>query len=92
MNHATKLTLALFMAATPAFADSDGSVGKERQGGLASREAGTLHPGHVATLANDKYNTPSAEYHFNDAGQPITDGYASGPGGWAETRKGGKDE
>jgi hypothetical protein len=37
----------------------------------------------VATGENTegaRYNTPSEEYHFGE-------GYRSGPGGWADTRK-----
>lgn len=55
-------------------------------GTAASSGQGNLHAGHMATVATGantgdaRYNKPSAEYHFGE-------GYRSGPGGWAETRK-----
>jgi hypothetical protein len=80
----TRLTIAALLALAPttfAFADPN-PVGTAASGGQ-----GNLHAGHMATVATGvnteggaRYNTPSEEYHFGE-------GYRSGPGGWAETRK-----
>lgn len=78
------------LVAVPAFADEIGAT--ERKGDTMSAQAienGTLHAGHIATVANGKYNTPSAAYHLDADGNDLveTTGYRSGPGGYAETKK-----
>ena len=81
----------LALLAAPAFAD--GMETTVSQGKKVSAQAtvnGTLHAGHMATVANGKYNTPSAAYHLDAEGNDLpkgTTGYRSGPGGYAETKK-----
>lgn len=85
----TVLCLSLF--AVPAFADETETT--TNKGAAVSAQAtvnGTLHAGHMATVANGKYNTPSAAYHLDGEGNDLpagTTGYRSGPGGYAETKK-----
>ncbi|ESW59143.1 MAG: hypothetical protein Q27BPR15_19230 [Rhodobacter sp. CACIA14H1] len=81
----------LALLAVPAFAD--GMETGTSQGERVSAQAtvnGTLHAGHMATVANGKYNTPSAAYHLDAEGNDLPagkTGYRSGPGGYAETKK-----
>ena len=83
------------LAAGPALADNHeaGSVGS----GVSeeARVNGTLHPGHIAVYATGRgsvtedsfFNKPAMGFHMPEEG-PMP-GYAPGPGGWAETRRGG---
>lgn len=85
----TAVCLSVF--AVPAFADEVEVT--SNKGAAVSAQAtvnGTLHAGHMATVANGKYNTPSAAYHLDANGKDLpqgTTGYRSGPGGYAETKK-----
>jgi hypothetical protein len=80
------------LLAAPAFADGAMMTGPNKGAGVSAQATvnGTLHAGHMATVANGKYNTPSAAYHLDADGNDLpagTSGYRSGPGGYAETRK-----
>lgn len=76
------------LAAGPALADHPYANGEANSNGIAAVGVtqGTLHPGHVAVFASGKYNKPAEEFHFPEETMP---NYTPGPGGWAETRRGG---
>lgn len=91
------IAAATFAVASPALADHttprasdkgvEASGGTARTSGIAAGD-GTLHPGHVAIYAtgkgsvsgSSKFNKPAYDYHLGD-------GYGSGPGGYADTKK-----